>query len=224
MSNESALRYDRLVEGAGALGDSHRWLVDRVPPGSLVLDCGCAGGYLARELAERQCAVDGVDIESQALEAAASACRNVYLGSIQDEPFVNSLEGPYDRIVLGDVLEHTAHPDRAMTLLRERLAPGGRLLVSLPNIAYWRIRWDLLRGRFEYQDSGILDRTHLRFFTRDSAQAMARGTGFRIIEAEVTLQLPTWMSPVTPPLRGLMRRFPNFFGYQILLELEPTQP
>lgn len=221
MTDESALRYDRLVEQAGGLAESHTWLIERVPPGSLVLDCGCAGGYLAKPLQRRLSVVDGVDLDEKAAEQARPVYRRVYTGSIEDETFLHSLKERYDRIILGDVLEHTAQPERSLRHLRGLLAPGGRLLISMPNIAHWSIRWALLRGRFEYEDSGIMDRTHLRFFTYRTARDLAKEAGYRIVSADCTVRLHPALTHVHWLLRKFMRRFPNLLGYQTLLDLAP---
>jgi 2-polyprenyl-3-methyl-5-hydroxy-6-metoxy-1,4-benzoquinol methylase len=220
MATDRALLYDRLVEEAGGLGDSHLWLLRHVPAGARVLDCGCAGGYLARVLVRAGCSVDGVELESAAAELARPLCREVFVGSLEDPVLLASLAGPYDRILFGDVLEHLRNPEAVLGRVRRVLAPGGRVLISLPNVANWKIRWDLLRGRFEYQDSGLLDRTHLRFYTYRSAQGLVQAAGFRIVAQDLTHTLPrTRLGGLIA--RHLVRTRPNLFAHQTLLELEP---
>lgn len=214
------LLYDRLVEEAGGLGDSHLWLARRVPAGAVVLDCGCAGGYVARELVRAGCLVDGVELGGEAAERARSVCRRLFVGSLEDPEFLAALAGPYDRILFGDVLEHLREPEEVLRNVRSRLAPGGRVLASLPNVAYWRVRWELLRGRFEYEDAGLLDRTHLRFYTYRSVRTLVEAAGFRIVTQDLTHRLPTTrLGGVIA--RRLVRTLPNLFAYQSLLELEP---
>lgn len=220
MMDESALRYDWLVEKSGGISDSHRWLIDHVPTGSVVLDCGCAGGYVGAVLESRAVTVDGIEVDGAAAARAATAYRQVYVGSVEDEQFLSSLEGGYDRIILGDVLEHTTRPEHALLHLKRLLKPGGRVLISMPNVAHYSVRWRLLRGRFDYQPSGIMDRTHLRFYTYETAQELAKDAGYRVITADCTLRLSPWLRKLHMPLRAMMRMFPNFWAYQTLLEVE----
>lgn len=219
MSGDSALRYDELARASGGLGESHWWLVHRVPAGATVLDCGCAGGFVAGVLADRGCVVDGVEIDSAAAIAAEGMCRHVFVGSLESESFISNIEGTYDRILCGDVLEHLRAPEDTLCWLATRLNSNGRLLVSIPNVAYWGLRWSLLRGRFTYQDSGLLDRTHLRFYTYHGIRALVAEAGFRIVSQDCTLRLPLRFGGRL--IRPLMKCLPNLFAYQILLELEP---
>jgi 2-polyprenyl-3-methyl-5-hydroxy-6-metoxy-1,4-benzoquinol methylase len=221
MTAESAVRYDRLARAAGGLGSSHQWLLERIPVGASVLDCGCAGGFFARAAIEsRNAVVDGVEIDAEAARGAAGICRRIFVGSLDDPEFLRSLSGDlYDRVLFGDVLEHLARPELALSRAAELLAPGGRILVAVPNVAYWGIRLDLLRGRFDYTDSGLMDRTHLRFFTYHSVRELVRAAGCRVVEQDLTVRMsvPGLLGGL---LRGLVRRLPNLFAYQTLLELE----
>ena len=96
----------------------------------------------------------------------------------------------YDVVLFGDTLEHLPDPGAVLARLRSRLKPGGALVVSLPNVANWAIRLSLLAGRFRYTDRGILDRTHLRFFTRRTLIELLEGAGFRVVAVEASVPLP----------------------------------
>lgn len=218
---ESLCRYDRLAEMAGGLGSSHQWLLDHIPPGASVLDCGCAGGFLARAaIRERDATVDGVEIDPVAAGRAAASCRRVWVGSLDDPEFLASLRGSYDRALFGDVLEHLANPEAALRRIRGLLAPGGRILIAIPNIAYWRVRADLFRGRFEYSDSGIMDRTHLRFYTYRTIHELVHAAECKVVDQDMTLRVSV-PGLAGAGVRRLMRWLPNLFAYQTLLELEP---
>jgi len=135
-------------------------------------------------------------------------------------------------IVCADVLEHLADPARILASVREWLAPGGVLLVSVPNVANAAVRLSLLAGRFEYAEKGILDRTHLRFFTRKSGKTLIEKAGFRVVRIRATpvpaeLALPVLgRSPLRPLSRGLAsaaaRVWPTLFGYQFLYDARPA--
>jgi SAM-dependent methyltransferase len=144
----------------------------------------------------------------------------------------------FDVILLADVLEHVAEP---RVVLREAVAhldSGGQLLVSLPNAVHWSVRLQVLRGRFEYTNRGILDRGHLRFFTKESAVRLFVEEGLRVRHHQ-TVPVP-WEHVVPKPLSGVSRaieRFdylltqtrPNLFAYQHVFELghageHPSEP
>src|SRR5262249_49882611 len=117
--------------------------------------------------------------------------------------------GPFDVVVCADVLEHLPEPERLLAKIAAWLAPRGTLLVSLPNVAHVSVRAALLAGRFPYADRGILDRTHLRFYTRASGQRLLEDAGFRISEVEPTA-MPyelAWPLLARSPWSGPARAF-----------------
>jgi SAM-dependent methyltransferase len=113
------------------------------------------------------------------------------------------LNEQFERIVFADLLEHLPDPIPVLAGYRRLLAPGGRLLVSLPNVAAWTVRLELLFGRFEYAESGILDRTHLRFFTRASGRRTLEAAGYRVLRCDVT---PHLTRAVWPLLKSFFRK------------------
>jgi 2-polyprenyl-3-methyl-5-hydroxy-6-metoxy-1,4-benzoquinol methylase len=138
-----------------------------------VLDVGCAEGYLVRELKGRGCAVVGLEADPAAAAAARAWCDEVVEGDAEDDAVRARVAGPFDRVLFGDVLEHLRDPAAVLRWSRGVLAPGGRAVVSLPNVAHWTARRQLARGRFPREDHGLFDRTHLRFFTRATARSLA---------------------------------------------------
>ncbi len=132
----------------------------------------------------------------------------------------------------GDILEHLADPGRVLTLLRRFVDPAGVLLVSLPNVANVTVRLSLLLGRFDYAPRGILDATHMRFFTRRTGRALLESHGFRAASVTATampveLALPLLgRPPLAAPVRGgallLARIWPTLFGYQFVWEAVPA--
>jgi SAM-dependent methyltransferase len=139
---------------------------------------------------------------------------------------------PFDVIVAGDILEHLPRPERLLALLAPLLAQGGVLMLSLPNVANVTVRAALALGRFPYADRGVLDRTHLRFYTRASARALLADAGYAIgFEAAtampVELALPALARPpLAAPVRGAARvlagAWPTLFGYQFVFEAAPA--
>jgi 2-polyprenyl-3-methyl-5-hydroxy-6-metoxy-1,4-benzoquinol methylase len=218
--------YAALVARHG-FGESHRLVLAEVPDGARVLDVGCATGYLAAELTRRGCTVDGIEFDPAAAEQARAHCRAVVTGDLE-APLIHAevermLAGVRpDVIVCADVLEHLRDPWAVLAWLRTLLAPGGRAIVSVPNIAHWTARRALLRGRFDYADFGLFDRTHLRFFTRASAAELARRAGFAV-RAERPAGAPLPLESRVPALGRVrdrcVRRCPELLALQFVLVL-----
>lgn len=229
--------YDRLVAAAG-LSHSHRLVLASVPAGARVLDVGCAGGYLSAVLVERGHEVLGLEPDGDGATAARRKGIEVMDGGLGDIAIRRALTGgpPFDAIVLADVLEHMADPWEALAFARTLVAPGGCAVVSVPNIAHWTARRHVVRGRFEYSDHGIFDRTHLRFFTRTSARELATRAGWSVTgEHFATSALPlerfaqrrlggTEQQParaVAKVREALAAWAPELFALQFVLVLEP---
>ena len=217
----SAAPYAALVAEHG-LSDSHRLLVAAVPPGSRVLDVGCATGYLAAELTRAGCTVTGVEPDRDAAVAARARCDTVVAGDVEEPACRAELaaHGPFGAIVCGDVLEHLRDPWDALGFLATLLSPGGRAVVSVPNIAHWTGRRALVGGRFPYADHGLFDRTHLRFFTRSGAHALVAAAGLRVVEeafAPGPLPLQAHLPALGRLAASAARRWPELFALQVVL-------
>lgn len=187
----------------------------------IVLDVGCWNGTLGRTLI-RECGaiVDGIERDAErAAMARANGYRIVDVADL-DHAVPGAGNRRYDFILFGDVLEHLVHPDAVLAAVLPRLKPGGRVLVSLPNIAFAGNRMSHLLGKWNYRDYGILDRTHLRFFTRQTMIELVEGGGLRVtrIEGYVGLHKYPWI--VREPLRFLGRAWPSLFAVQIVLSAE----
>ena len=143
-------------------------ILDAIPCGvQRILDVGCAAGVLGNAVRKRDpgCHVTGVEVMPDAAAVASRLLDRFYHADVEsfDPPF---REGEFDCIVFADVLEHTRDPWRLVGMYRRFLRPGGCMVISIPNIRYLDVAEALLgQGRWEYADEGILDRTHLRFFT-----------------------------------------------------------
>jgi len=145
-----------------------------------VLDVGCAGGRVGAGIKERQGAeVWGIECNPQAAAAARNLLDRVVEAPVE-QAFAQLPQGYFDSIILADVLEHLVDPAAVLAGLSEKLTPTGELIVSLPNVGHWSVLQGLLEGSWEYQDAGILDRTHLKFFTKKSALALFGAAGFAI--------------------------------------------
>jgi 2-polyprenyl-3-methyl-5-hydroxy-6-metoxy-1,4-benzoquinol methylase len=236
VSDTAAGPYATLVADHG-FSAAHRLVLDAVAPGARVLDVGCATGYLARELRTRRGAasVDGVEFDPVAAEQARAHCREVVSGDLEAaltrEAVAAMVQrgGGIDTVVCADVLEHLRDPWSTLAWLRTLLPESGgtgQAIVSIPNIAHWTARRALLRGHFDYAEHGLFDRTHLRFFTRDSVRELARRAGFAV-RAEHPAGAPLPLESRLPLLGRVrdpcVRRCPELFALQFVLVLVPVQ-
>jgi len=164
------------------LTDTHRVCLEWIAAGARVLECGCGGGVLTRALRDKGCKVTGVELSAGAASRAAPYCEEIVVGNIDEEATWKRAQKPFDAVVLADVLEHLQYPDVALRRAREMLDPKGTLVVAVPNVAHFSVRWSLLRGRFDYTEFGILDDTHLRFFTKKTLRECVERSGFGVEE------------------------------------------
>ena len=168
-------------------GSSHAYLLDFVGQNKRVLEFGCSGGFMSRHLSEAGCTVTGVEIDSEAAADARPWCESVVIADLDFQTLADILpRNDYDVAVFGDVLEHLRDPWRVLKESRDFLAPTGFVAISIPNVAHGALRLALLKGEFEYQELGLLDDTHLRFFTLKTVQELCISSGFRIDRIERT--------------------------------------
>jgi 2-polyprenyl-3-methyl-5-hydroxy-6-metoxy-1,4-benzoquinol methylase len=151
-----------------------------------VLDVGCGIGLNGAAAKRTGARVTGIEIVPASIERAKKVLDEVLVADIERDASLRDALGArrFDLLLLADVLEHTTEPRAVLERLVPYLEEDGHVLISLPNVAAWPVRFDLLAGRFEYTSSGILDDTHLRFFTRESAIAMIESAGLQVLRVE----------------------------------------
>ncbi|HUM03496.1 MAG TPA: class I SAM-dependent methyltransferase [Thermoanaerobaculia bacterium] len=199
--------------------------------GLTLLDVGYGVGELARRVRARCRLLAGIELDAEGARQAAGLFDRSMTGDLLES--LETLDGEsFDVAVAADVLEHLPDPGRALDLLRPLVKPEGILLVSLPNVANVTLRFSLLFGRFSYVPRGLLDASHLRFFTRRTGGALLEAHGFRVREVvptamPVELAIPALgRPPLAPIVRAaalfLARIWPTFFGYQFIFEAVPA--
>lgn len=169
--------------------NERRSLSKHIPPGNhRILDVGCGAGHFGAYLKKSNKAekVYGVELFKDAADEAANYLDGVICADLDslDLSTLRSEWGDhaFDYIVCADVLEHVKNPWKTLAALTELLATEGQVIVSLPNVRHWSVLFPLLfRGQWEYQEAGIMDRTHLRFFTKATACELVRSAGFRMV-------------------------------------------
>lgn len=185
-----------------------------VKPHSRVLEIGPGDGVIGAYLrSEKGCFVVGVEVVPEAAALAAARFDTMLIGSIEDDAIIARATelAPYDAIIFADVLEHLIDPWAALRRVRALLSTHGCVLTSIPNIAHWTARLNLLIGRFDYTDGYLMDRTHLRWFTWKSARAMATTCGFTIAD-EATVFKPHFA-----------RFWRTLNGFQMVMRLMPAE-
>jgi methionine biosynthesis protein MetW len=222
------LRYDwNATFGPQDEGEVPAIIRDWVLEGARVLDVGCAtGSHTLKFTHGKMCQVLGVEPDAARAAVARSRGLDVVTGVLDEE--LLKARGPFDLIIFGDVLEHVPAPALLLNLAKAGLAPGGIIAASVPNVAHWTVRLLLLFGRFDYKPSGIMDATHLRWFTHKSFRGLFEHSGMKVLE--IAPAAGAWMGvydlrpfrfiPMVlraKMVRWLAHSWPRLFGCQIVV-------
>ncbi len=180
------LRYDTEVDLTND-NMSQALVANLVGRGARVLDVGCATGATARAMAGLGCTVIGVEPDPEAAELARESVARMFVDTLEHLDLVAELgAGSQDAVVFGDVLEHLVDPVGALLTVEPLLAPGGAVVASVPHVAHGAVRLALLQGRFDYTPTGLLDETHLRFFTQGRLHEVLGAAGLVAVELRRT--------------------------------------
>lgn len=158
-----------------------------IKPGSSVLDVGCSNGNFGKALIDKKrCQVDGIEMAEDDYALASKVLNNTYNCSIEE--FVNNKKNKkkYDYIVFLDVIEHLVNPASTLESLKNKLEPDGKVIFSIPNMAHISVRLMLLSGEFDYGKTGLLDNTHLHFYTKKEIERIFGEAGFGYISFDRT--------------------------------------
>ena len=205
---------------------SHQIVLDLCRGATTILDIGCSAGVLARDLAADGATVDGIEYDPIDAEEARSACRQVVVGDLETMRLDALPAGGYDIVLCADIIEHLRDPVAALARLRPLLKPDGRLIISVPNIANWSMRLTHLAGRWDYQERGLMDRTHLRFFTHRTIRRTVEDAGFQVERVDVSCPLPVLRrEPFNRAAHAAALVWKNFLAYQFIVTARlPTAP
>ena len=194
-----------------------------------VLDLGCSDGLLSMQMKSLGYTVTGVDLEEH---PQVFGRVDKFVQANLDAGLPEGLPASLDVVVCADVLEHVRQPELLLAELSPRLAPGGAVIASIPNFGHWYPRIRTVFGRFDYDNRGILDRTHVRFFTRRSFERMAKQAGYTVHRVGATGlpfdvadrggsgKVSNKLKPIRAIDRALVKVRPQLFAYQFLYELK----
>ncbi|MFI5003718.1 MAG: methyltransferase domain-containing protein [Solirubrobacterales bacterium] len=207
---------------------THAHVIGLVGEGRRVLELGPASGYMSAVLRNRGCTVVGVELDPEMAVQAARFCERVIVGDLDTLDLEAELgEDRFDVIVAADVLEHLRDPLATLRTLLHFLKPEGWFVVSLPNVAHASVRLALLEGRFQYQDLGLLDRTHLRFFTHESIAQLFDEAELAIVEMHRqeapidTTEIAVHTDAVPAEVIRELERDPDARTYQFVIKALP---
>ncbi len=157
-----------------------------------VLDVGCSAGYFGSALKTAGHVVWGIEPNKASAALANEKLDYVFVGLVED--FITAYpDKKFDVISFGDVLEHIAYPEEVLNQCHQLIVEGGVIVVSVPNVAHIAVRSMLLEGRWEYTELGILDKTHLRFFTRDTIHELLNESQYTVIDINA-VRVPAQMT------------------------------
>jgi 2-polyprenyl-3-methyl-5-hydroxy-6-metoxy-1,4-benzoquinol methylase len=211
--------------------NSHTMALDFTGHGRRVLELGCAAGHVTTALKARGHTVVGVEIDPVSAATARTIADEVITADLDREPLTSLItDRRFDVVLMGDVLEHLRDPLTVLTEAVTLLEPDGIAVVSIPNVAYVDLRLALLEGEWNYQSDGLLDDTHLRFFTRRSLFRFAADAGLtvtelrRVVKAPGTSNVAPRTTAIGTDLRDLVLLDPNATTYVFVARLERRTP
>ncbi len=155
-----------------------------------LLEIGPGSGAMTEQFCQLGYEVTVVESNPAFAEMARKYAAHVICQDVEAIPW--EALANYDVVILADILEHLRDPLNTLQRCVDHLQPGGRVLITLPNAAHWSVRVEILLGRFQYRPRGILDQSHLRFFTKNSAESLIKMAGLRVME--------DWAVPIPLPL------------------------
>lgn len=173
----------------------------------VILEIGSSTGYMTKAFLDNDCTVDVVESNQKAVAKLPKGLRRAFNLSIEDKA-IDKAFADYDFIIMADVLEHLVDPEQVLKRLLKAASSNTKLLISLPNIACWAMRKLLFfKGDFEYQDSGLLDKTHLHFYTVNTLPKMLSACGWQIDRMIGTI--------TRLPFEGLIGRIPMLYPWLV---------
>lgn len=217
--------YDRPM---ATLVDKYKCVADCLGQSSNVLELGCSSGYFTQLLTSLGHRVVGLEGDPTAVNSARQNGLDVRLSDLSQPISEDVSVSQMDAVLAMDVLEHLADPEIQLRSLFDRMRPGSQLLVTGPNVAHLSMRIGLLRGRWDYQDTGILDRTHLRFYPLDGWRELIASSGFNVVRCGHAEVGPLPANRLFTRLLGkrlaaklasfLTRHWPNLFAIVVFIQ------
>lgn len=211
-------------------------ILKRIAPNSKVLEAGSAYGRLTKYLHEKlNCTIDIIELNETAGTHAAQYANKALIGlengNLNSDSWIQTLNGEqYDYIVFADVLEHLYQPEKVLNICKQFLKENGSILCSVPNICHASVILSMLAGQFQYTDVGLLDSTHVHFFTNKTFRDLCAKCGYQvsyehaIVVPVGTNEIPFQYSSFSKEIENFLRSRPNNEAYQYVFELKKNLP
>lgn len=218
-------KYDYEVKDGGAPSK----VISMVGSNARVLELGSGPGSITRNLSANGCEVVALDIDETALERVQQYARFSYHCDLDQPGWPSQLPaiGRFDAVVAADVFEHLRHPETSLLNVHDFLNESGSLVLSLPHVGHAAILACQLNSDFRYQSSGLLDRTHIRFFGLQNMQELLESARFKIIEIDYVIRRPEnteladYWRELNPKVQDILLRQRFSCVYQVVLRAVP---
>lgn len=195
----------------------HEIVLQLIQPNNKILELGCCTGYISKRLLNRGCSVWGVDNNRSYLSQAKKYCKKTFLVNLEHLSELKLIsQRKFDYILLMDVLEHLRNPRELLFFIKKNFIVNNNVIISIPNVANISVRLSLLFGRFKYTEFGLLDRTHIKFYTLDSAKELLTSAGLKIDSTMHSTDLG-----LVPFFGRLLRKLPKEIQY-FITKIRPT--
>ncbi|MCY7410437.1 MAG: class I SAM-dependent methyltransferase [Chitinophagales bacterium] len=182
---EENLQYKHKWQMLGDLPLESKIILKWIGEGKQVLEIGCHSGDFSEWIQKQNCEVTGIEINAKALQEAKPFLKESYCGDIEHEDFWLQLRNKkFDVIMFEHVLEHLNDPWKVLANSKKFLGKNGLLIIALPNISNADSRFNMFFGNFDYEETGVMDKTHLRFFNQKTTKEMILKAGYVIEEYE----------------------------------------
>jgi len=205
-------------------------ILKEIKPNSNILEIGCASGHVSYYLKNNlNCKVWGIEIDKAAATIAEPFLEKLIIGDIQDNKTLQHLDGKkFDYIILMDVLEHLQQSEQVLENLVKFLKDNGTLLISIPNVAHGSVVANLMEGKWDYNEIGLMDSTHVKFFTRKTIFLELEKAGYFITKIDRVIMEPwntefktDWFKIPEETRKKLENTNPDIFTYQFVIKATP---
>lgn len=204
--------------GMGGVRKEH--ILSLIPDSTgTALDIGCGNGELAEALRAKGHRVTGIDVSEKAIEEAKKFLDDSFCFDIEKEKWPEELMNKkFDLIIASEVVEHLFDPTSFLKKIKQLASPSGEVIITTPNILFWKNRLKTLFGKFQYENEGLMDHGHIRFFTIETIKSVFRKSGFNVVR-----ERHFYPNLYKRGLNFLGKIFPGLFAYQMIFLLKPRQ-